>query len=176
MPQRQTNDDASVAGSADLSHIEPVRKSIRVRASAQQAFRVFTEEMDSWWPRTHHIGTSPMTRVVVEGRPMGAIYSEQEDGTICGWGTVLIWDPPYRFVMAWRIDPVWHYEMDLAKCSEVELRFLPTDDGATTLVELEHRDFQRHGTGAAGMREQVNAEGGWGSLLAMFAAKAEVAS
>jgi Activator of Hsp90 ATPase homolog 1-like protein len=176
MPEKQTINDASSAGSADVGDIEPVRKSIRVRASAEQAFRVFTEEMDSWWPRTHHIGTSPMTRVVVEGWPMGAIYSEQEDGTTCSWGTVLIWDPPHRFVMAWRVDPAWQYEMDLAKCSEVELRFLPTDDGVTTLVELEHRDFQRHGTGGVGMREQVNAEGGWGSLLAMFAAKAEVAS
>ena len=28
--------------------VEPVRKSIRVRASAERAFRVFSAEMDSW--------------------------------------------------------------------------------------------------------------------------------
>jgi hypothetical protein len=27
-----------------------------VKASVEHAFRVFTEDMDSWWPRTHHIG------------------------------------------------------------------------------------------------------------------------
>ena len=49
--------------------IEPVRKSITVRATPERAFRVFTEEMDSWWPRTHHIGSSPMKRVVVSPEP-----------------------------------------------------------------------------------------------------------
>ena len=28
--------------------LEPVRKNIRVRASVERAFRVFTTEMDSW--------------------------------------------------------------------------------------------------------------------------------
>jgi hypothetical protein len=45
------------------------------------------------------------------------------------------------------------------------------DDG-TTLVELEHRNFQRHGGACARMRETVNQEGGWGGLLSIFAAKA----
>jgi hypothetical protein len=88
MPSKQmTADPASEA--MEIPEIEPVRKSIRVHASAERAFRVFTEEMDSWWPRTHHIGNSPLKRVVVEGRVAGAIYSEQEDGTICPWGSVV---------------------------------------------------------------------------------------
>jgi len=128
--------------------------------------------MDSWWPRTHHIGSSPMKRVVVEGRAGGAIFTDQEDGTICPWGTVLKWEPPYRFVMAWQVSADWKYESDLDRCSEVEVRFTPGDDG-TTLVELEHRGIERHGGACAKMREMVNADGGWGGLLARFAAKAE---
>jgi hypothetical protein len=54
----------------------------------------------------------------------------------------------------------------------VEIRFTPTDDG-TTLVELEHRGLQRHGGGCSKMREQVNADGGWGALMTLFAAKAD---
>jgi uncharacterized protein YndB with AHSA1/START domain len=152
--------------------LEPVRKSLHIRASAERAFRVFTAEMDSWWPKTHHIGSSPMKGIVIEGRRGGAIYTEQEDGTPCPWGTVLAWEPPYRFVMAWQVSPQWQYEPDLEKCSEVEVRFTPADDG-TTLVELEHRDLQRHGGACATMREKVNAEGGWGGLLAAFGIKAE---
>jgi uncharacterized protein YndB with AHSA1/START domain len=152
-----------------------VLKSIRVKAPVDRAYRVFTQEMDSWWPRTHHIGSSPMKRVVVEPHPQGAIYTDQEDGTICPWGTVLIWDPPHRFVMAWQVNPDWQYEPDLSKCSEVEIRFTPADDG-TTLVELEHRDIHRHGGACEKMREAVNADGGWNGLLAMFATKAEQAS
>jgi uncharacterized protein YndB with AHSA1/START domain len=159
-------------GMAQEPVLEPVRKSIHVRANAERAFRVFAAEMDSWWPRTHHIGSSPMKRVVVEGRPGGAIYTDQEDGTQCPWGTVLAWEPPHRFVLAWQINPDWQYEPNLARCSEVEVRFTPVDDGGT-LVELEHRDLQRHRGACAGMREQVNKDGGWSGLLVLFAAKAD---
>src|SRR5271169_4360564 len=138
MPERQMEPIGVPAGGA--AEVEPVRKSIRVRAGAEKAYRVFTEGMDSWWPRTHHIGSSPMKRVVLEGREGGSIYTEQEDGTSCPWGSVLQWEPPHRFVMAWHVRPDWHYEPDLAKCSEVDVRFTPADDG-TTLVELEHRGF-----------------------------------
>lgn len=155
---------------AQQETLAPVSKSIHVRASVERAFRVFTTEMDSWWPRTHHIGKSPMREVVIEGRQGGAIYTDQEDGTQCPWGTVLAWEPPHRFVMAWQVSPEWQYEPDLAKCSEVEVRFTPVDDG-TTFVELEHRDLQRHGGACATMRETINADGGWGGLLTLFATK-----
>ena len=169
MPARQ---QLTATPTIDPLPIEPVRKSVRVRADPARAFHVFTAEMDSWWPRSHHIGSSPMKRVVVEPKPGGAIYTDQEDGTACPWGSVLTWDPPHRFVMAWRIRPDWTYEDDLSRSSEVELRFTPADDG-TTLVELEHRALERHGSGGATMREQVNAEGGWGALLSLFATRAD---
>src|SRR5512146_209801 len=146
-----------------------VRTSIRVRASADRAFQVFTQEMDTWWPPSHHIGSSPMKVIVVEGRPGGRIYTEQQDGTICPWGTVLAWEPPQRFLLAWQVSPEWQFEADLAKCSEVEVLFTPADDG-TTLVELEHRNFHRHGGNYQSMREIVSHDpGGWGALLRLFA-------
>jgi uncharacterized protein YndB with AHSA1/START domain len=151
---------------------EAVRKSIRVRVSVELAFRVFTEELDSWWPHTHHIGSSPMTRAVMEGRVGGRVYSEQEDGETCPWGKVLEWEPPHRFVMAWQVSPDWRFEPDQAKCSEVEVTFTAVDDG-TTLIELEHRHFERHEGEWAAMRRQVNAEGGWGGLLVSFGRAAE---
>jgi uncharacterized protein YndB with AHSA1/START domain len=172
MPEKQMNYDPTSVPVSVVAEVEPVRKSVRVRADVARAYRVFTEEMDSWWPRTHHIGNSPMKRVVVEGREGGSIYTEQQDGTSCPWGSVLAWEPPHRFVLAWQIRPDWKFEADPAKCSEVEVRFTPADDG-TTLVELEHRGFERHGGNFAGMREQVNREGGWGTMLGLFATKAE---
>lgn len=150
----------------------PVLKTIRVKVSAEHAFRVFTEGIDSWWPRTHHIGNSPMKKIIVEGRVGGRCYSEQTDGTECPWGSVLAWDPPRRFVMAWQISTAWKFEPDLAKSSEVEVRFIPEGDGAT-LVELEHRYLERHGVDFEKMKASVASDGGWGGLLALFAAQAE---
>ncbi len=68
--------------------------------------------------------------------------------------------------------PNWQYEPDLAKCSEVEVRFTPAGDGLTR-VELEHRYFERHGAGAETMRTAVDDPGGWNGLLNAFGAEAE---
>jgi uncharacterized protein YndB with AHSA1/START domain len=150
-----------------------VRKSITVKAGIERAFHVFTEELDTWWPRSHHIGKSPMKKAIVEGRPGGRCYSEQVDGTECDWGSVLVWEPPHRFVMAWRIrHPEWQYETDLAKSSEVEVRFTPEPDGGTR-VDLEHRHFERHGAGGDGMRTSVDSPGGWSTLLDLFSARVD---
>lgn len=153
----------------------PVRKSITVKASQLRAFEVFTAGMDSWWPRSHHIGNAPMKRVVLEGRVGGRCYNEQTDGAECDWGEILQWEPPKRFLMAWKITPQWQYQPDLAKASEVEVLFTALADGSTR-VDLEHRYFERLGAGWESMREMVNAEGGWGGLLQMFATEAAKAN
>lgn len=152
----------------------PVLKSVTVRADPERAFRIFTREVDSWWPRTHHIGKSPMKRVEIEPRDGGRCYTEQEDGTECDWGTVLVWDPPRRFVMAWQITHEWGFEPDLDRASEVEVTFEPTASGGTR-VDLAHRFFSRHGVGADSMRTAVDAPNGWPGLLNLFAERADEA-
>ncbi len=155
--------------------VAAVHKTVTVRATPGRAFEIFTAEFDSWWPRSHHIGKSPMKRALIEGRAGGRCYCEQEDGTDCEWGTVLVWEPPHRFVLAWQIDEMWQYEPDAAKSSEVEVRFVAEPDGRTR-VELEHRHFDRHGIAAGEtIRKAVDAEGGWGSLLRLYADRAGVA-
>ena len=154
--------------------VAPVLKSVTVKARAERAFQVFTEGFDTWWPRSHHIGKSPMTRAVIECRAGGRCYNRQADGTDCDWGQILEWEPPRRFVLAWKITPEWKFEPDPAKASEVEVRFTPLPDGSTR-VDLEHRHFERHGAGGAAMRSGVDSPGGWNDLLQLFAAEANKA-
>lgn len=148
----------------------PVRKSVTVRASVERAFQAFTEEFDTWWPRTHHIGKAPLRKAVVEGHAGGRCYSEQADGTECDWGKVLVWEPPKRFVMAWQVTPTWGFEPDLANASEVEVCFTPEADGSTR-VDLEHRHFERHGEGWETLRTNINSTGGWGTILSLYVEK-----
>ena len=161
-----------MTGTTEAALAAPVRKSVTVNANVDRAFRVFTEDFDSWWPRTHHIGKSPMKKGVVEGKAGGRCYTQQDDGTDCDWGQVLVWEPPHRIVLAWQITHEWGYQPDLAQSSEVEVRFTPTPDGGTR-VDLEHRHLERHGAGAASMRTAVDSEGGWGGLLKLYAARVE---
>ena len=154
---------------ADLS---AVRKTIQVKCTPEHAFRVFTTGFDTWWPRTHHIGKSPMKEAVLECHVGGRCYSRQEDGTDCDWGSVLTWEPPERLVFSWQITPQWTYESDLGKASEVEVRFTPQPDGSTR-VDLEHRNFERIGEGGAPMRASVDSPGGWSLILGLLRDRAE---
>src|SRR5262249_47592313 len=152
--------------------MRPVQKSVTVRTTPELAFEVFTAQFDKWWPRSHHIGKSPMKKATIEPRAGGRCYSDQTDGTECDWGTVLVWEPPHRLVRAWQIDGRWQYEPDLAKASEVEVRFTAAGDGVTR-VDLEHRHLERHGADAPTIRTAIDSPGGWGSLLDLYAAEVE---
>jgi len=157
---------SSVTNTSEAS----VFKSISVNASTERAFAIFTAQVDSWWPRGHHIGKAPLEKLVIETRAGGRCYGRSVDGTESDWGRVLIWEPPKRLVLAWQITPEWQYEPDLTKASEVEVSFTPIGDGKTR-VDVGHRHFERHGAGGASIRTAVEGSGGWSSLLELFAAK-----
>jgi hypothetical protein len=158
-----------------MSELEPdipVRKSITVKTSVSHAFDVFTAGFHTWWPKTHHIGKSPMKKAILEGKVGGRCYTEQEDGSECDWGSIAVWEPPNRLVIAWQINAQWQFEPDPAKSSEVEIRFAPAPGGMTR-VDLEHRYLNRLGAGGTIMRTAVDGPGGWGSVLQLFADEAE---
>ena len=146
--------------------IAPVRKSVRVDAGAARAFDVFTAGLTRWWPRSHHIGAAPMKEGVIEPRVGGRWYERGEDGSECEWGKVLVWEPPYRVVLAWNINPQFKY--DPTRFSEVEVRFI-AEGAAVTRVELEHRNLDRFGADeGAELRVKVDAPNGWTAIMALY--------
>ena len=150
----------------------PVRKTLSVKATPERAFEVFTAGFDRWWPRSHHIGGVDMARAVLEPRAGGRWYEVGVDGAECDWGEVLVWDPPQRLILAWRIGADWKYDPSLR--TEVELRFTREAGGATR-VDFEHRLLENMGEAGAAVREAIDSPGGWSGILAMFAATAEAA-
>jgi uncharacterized protein YndB with AHSA1/START domain len=146
--------------------IAPVRKSVRVAGTPQQAFEVFTAGIDRWWPKSHGLGNSPVIESLIEPRVGGRWYTRHQDGSECVVGHVRVWEPAQRFIISWEISADWKPEARSAYASEVEVRF--TADGGGTRVELEHRDFERLGAeGGAKMRKDV--DGGWPTLLDLYA-------
>jgi uncharacterized protein YndB with AHSA1/START domain len=146
--------------------IEPVRKRVTVETSAERAFQVFTAGIDRWWPRQHHIGKSPLARTLIEPGTGGRWYSVCEDGSECDVGKVLAWDPPRRVVLAWQITAQWQY--DPAFVTELEVTFTP-EGPRRTRVDLEHRNLERYGEPAPGLRKMLDAPDGWGLSLDSFA-------
>jgi uncharacterized protein YndB with AHSA1/START domain len=145
-----------------------VRTQIVVEAPIERAFRVFTEEFDSFKPRDHTLLDADIAEAVFEPRVGGHLYDRGVDGSECRWARVLVYEPPNRVVFSWDISPQWQLESDLEKTSEVEVRFV-SEAPDRTRVELEHRNLERHGEGWEGVRESVGGEGGWPLYLQRFA-------
>jgi uncharacterized protein YndB with AHSA1/START domain len=146
-----------------------VSRTITVRASQEHAFQVFTEHFGSWWPKEYSIGEADMADFVLEPKVDGLWYEVGVDGTECETGRVTAYEPPDRLVLAWHLDDSWRYDPDPAHASEVEVRFIAEGAGQTR-VELEHRNFGRHGEGAAAVYGAVDGPGGWDFCLAAYAA------
>jgi uncharacterized protein YndB with AHSA1/START domain len=145
-----------------------VRLQIAVEAPIARAFRVFTEGFGTFKPREHNMLAVPIAETVFETRVGGHVYDRGVDGSECRWARVLVYEPPDRVVISWDISPQWRVETDLAKTSEVEVRFV-AETPARTRVELEHRNIERHGDGWEGVRGGVAADGGWPLYLRRFA-------
>jgi uncharacterized protein YndB with AHSA1/START domain len=144
-----------------------IRRTVTVQAPPERAFEVFTAGFSSWWPiESHHIGATMAVEVVIEPFAGGRWFERDADGHECDWGFVTEWEPPRRVLLAWHLTTEYEFDPDPARATEVEVRFTPQDGG--TLVELEHRGFERNAGGAV-IREKVGAEGGWGELLELFA-------
>jgi uncharacterized protein YndB with AHSA1/START domain len=151
-----------------------VSKVITVRAPQEVAWRVFTEQMGTWWPLAmYKIGKVNAVDAVIEPRVGGRWYERGVDGSTCDWGSVLVWETPSRLVLSWDINADWQF--DPALKTEIEIRFIPESE-ALTRVELEHRRLDRYGARRAEMREIFDKTGDWGRLLASFASTAEGAA
>ena len=149
--------------------IAPVRKSLVIMATQAHAFDVFTSRLDSWWPKGHGIGASPLKQSFIEPRKGGRWYTTHEDGSEVVVGHMLAWEPPHRIVFSWGVSADW--KPDLTVASEVEITFV-AESSNTTRVQLEHRKFESLGReGGEKMRGSV--DGGWPGLLELFKKKAE---
>lgn len=149
-----------------------VTVSITVAAPVEKAWRVYTEQYGSWYPKDHFLGTGPAETVTIEPYVDGRWYERQADGSEPEWGQVLAWEPPTRLLLSWGVGGDWQPDPDRSRHSTVEVRFTAVDGG--TRVDLEHRDLDRHGDGAGSLRAGVADEvEGHPLYLRRFAAAVE---
>lgn len=168
--------EEAVASSAPAAS-DAVLKAVRVQAPIDRAFSVFVEQMESWWPATHHIGDTPFEAIFVEPRVGGRWYERDVKGKVTDWGIVLAWDPPHRVTFSWHLgpghdQPEWKCDPDIAKASEVEIRFT-AEDAETTLVVLEHSKLERHGEDHEQLHALFDGPGAWSGILALYARATE---
>lgn len=108
---------------------------LRVKATPERAFAVFTEEIGAWWRPNGLFQTTPRAPGVLAFAD-GRLTETLANGKIYEIGKVLSWEPPERLVFSWRqanFPPELH--------TEVEVRFEAVGD--ETRVSVEHRGFHQ---------------------------------
>jgi uncharacterized protein YndB with AHSA1/START domain len=140
-----------------IVELGPVVKTIDVRRTHADAFRLFTEEISAWWPMKKHSRAKDAAgevtvRVEFEARVGGRIFETLNTGEQRDWGEVLAVEPGRRLLFSFQMG------RPKEKSGEVEVRFDPID-ADTCRVTLTHSHWERLGEEAEAMRRAF--AGGW---------------
>jgi uncharacterized protein YndB with AHSA1/START domain len=142
---------------------ETIRKEIFIDASPETAFRVFTEQIATWWPlHKYGIYLEERDRVDFDDRDGWRLVERAKDGRETIWGEVL----DYEF--AGRLRMTWHPGRSAEEMpTEIELTFAADGDGTT--VVLEHRGWENAPTQE--IREaRTGYDRGWNEVLDTYKA------
>jgi len=139
--------------------IEPLRISFQVECPSEHAFDVRTRRISTWWPSSHSVTGERGLHIVLEPRVGGRIFERTATGREHDWGEVTLWEPPHR------LGYMWHLRQDRTDWTDVEITFRPLD-ASTTLVEIEHRGWER--LGAHGPDARNANQAGWSGLVPHF--------
>lgn len=142
------------------STIAPVEKRAQVKLSVEEAFKLFTEGIHTWWPldADHSVGEKDVETCAVEPRVGGRVYERLKDGTEHLWGTVQAYEPPHLFATT------WHPGNPSELATHLEVRFTAADGG--TLVELTHSGWEARGEEAQKYRDGYDS--GWDFVFGQY--------
>jgi uncharacterized protein YndB with AHSA1/START domain len=141
-----------------------IKKELLIEASQETAFQVFNQKIDAWWPRSHHIGKTPMVKMVLEPKAQGRWYSLHQNGEESEVGYVQTFEPNSRLVLVWQINGEFKFDSSLR--TQVEICFIP-EGSNKTLMKFEHRNLESLGKAVESMDQ------GWAMILDLFAETAK---
>lgn len=118
---------------------DQARVSVSVAVDPDDAWRIFTEEIDRWWRRglKYRIGGKHRGIIHLEAGVGGRLFESFETSAgsrVVETGRVTAWDPPSLLVFEWRAA-----SFAPAEKTEVEVRFEPNATG--TMVTVTHRGW-----------------------------------
>jgi Activator of Hsp90 ATPase homolog 1-like protein len=81
----------------------PIRQSVHVDCPIEDAFRLFTERFDDWWPlASFSVSSDEAEHCEIEPWVGGKVLERTRSGEEHEWGSVTVWDPPERVDFTWR--------------------------------------------------------------------------
>lgn len=151
--------------------------SVLVKVPPEDAFRIFTEEIDQWWRSGMKYRVFGKKRSVVhlESKVGGRLF-ESVDGPsgtkVIETGRVTAWEPPGRLVLEWRA-------VNFAPAEKTEVEVLFAESASGTLVTVKHRGWAdirpdhpaRHGLDVGAFLREMGLW--WGDLMTSLRERAE---
>lgn len=144
-----------------------IRTSTWVATTVDDAFSVFTSEIDRWWKRGPVPGGSELTSGVLRFEPgrLVRVVSSPVGERIEEVGEVWEWSPGEKLRFAWPVESPSGERLE----TEVEIVFEPENDGCR--VVLEHRGWEKLAPPRVGMYRQAYRDSvalRWSSVLVDF--------
>lgn len=159
------------SGSRDAMQSDAVNVSVTVPVDTRTAFRVFVDDLNTWWPRELTWSGAVLERITIDPRVDGLCTEIGPFGYRCDWGRVVEFEEGRSLTLLWQISPMRAPEPNPERASRVHVRFDP--DGDATRVTLEHGEFERHGDNAEQYRAGMASEMGWPAILASYVRECE---
>ncbi len=132
----------------------PVEKTVTVPLPPEDAFRLFTQGIDRWWPKDSHSTSAAdgaaAQSVRVEPKVGGRILETRHDGAEAEWGRIHDWAPGERVRYS------WYPGRSAEEATEVEVRF--TADAIGCRIDLTHSGF-------AALSARATYDTGWTMVL-----------
>jgi uncharacterized protein YndB with AHSA1/START domain len=141
---------------------EVIKLAVQVPGGSQRVFDLFCT-LGVWWPLAYTFSEARFEDGAVERRIGGRWFERDVEGKETSWGDVRAYEEGRRLVLGWAIGPD-RRPAPPESASELELRFEASAGG--TRVSLEHRAFERHGSGAEALRVGMSSPQGWPLILA----------
>ncbi len=138
---------------------DPINKTLTVPLNAAEAFALFTDQIDTWWPKASHSVKGAKSRLTFPTHKDGEITETGEDGEIAVWGKLIAYDPGKYLAFS------WHPGRSEKEATIVTVTFTETADG--TLCALTHGGFDILGDTADAVSTSYLK--GWDMVLGCYA-------
>ncbi len=112
---------------------DPINKTLTVPLTPTEAFALFTQNIDTWWPKASHSVSGAKAKIRFPDHKDGEITEESENGDIAVWGKLIAYDPGQYLAFT------WHPGRSDKEATVVTVTFTQTEAG--TRCDLTHGGF-----------------------------------
>jgi activator of Hsp90 ATPase-like protein len=129
----------------------------------ERAFALFVDRPDLWWSSPFSEPGKEQIDAGIEPLVGGSCYEVDHAGHQKIWGTVLSIESPLYVRLAWQISLEGDVIADPATASRVVVSF--REVGETTLLEIVHSEFLRHGERGGEVLDLMRQSAGWPRII-----------